>query len=507
MCRAISAICSIPRRVNASPETHDLIVVGGGAAGATCAGRLSELRPDLSIALVEAGPSDRHPLVRMPFGLVALMGSRRDWRFRSAPQAALGGRTVSIPRGRMLGGSASINSMVWFRGRADDYSHWGPGWGWDDVALVFDAVEAEMRPAPLRDPHPLSRAFGQVHGGPPDPERVSSGPFIVNLENGRRRSPVDAFLTGRAVRMVIGSEVERLLFDGHRATGIRLVGGAEMRARAGVVLCAGAIGSPVLLMRSGIGPGAVLARAGIDLLQDSPGVGENLHDHPAVAVHHEGPGSGRGLTWAQLPDWALSPFRWALTGRGPLASNTVEAGAFLAGDDGTPRWQVHFIPARLGHGKRAIGWGAGYYADVCLMQPRSRGRLTLGPDGAPVIDLGLLTDGADRAEMRQGFRLLRKLLRDAPFGRRRAPEVYPACGDDDAALDAHLDARLGTAYHPVGTCGIGRVVDRILAVQGLEHLWVADASVMPRITSANTNAPSIMIGYRGAQMVADALRA
>ncbi|MEM7641336.1 MAG: GMC family oxidoreductase N-terminal domain-containing protein [Pseudomonadota bacterium] len=492
--------------MNGSPETHDLIVVGGGAAGATCAGRLAELRPDLSIAVIEAGPSDRHPLVRMPFGLVALMGSARDWRFRSTPQAALGGRRVAVPRGRMLGGSASINSMVWFRGRSDDYRHWGPGWDWGDVTPAFDAVEAAMRPAPLRDPHPLSRALGRVHGGPPVPDRVSSGPFVVNMENGRRRSPVDAFLMKRPARIVTGAQVDRLILDEGRATGVVLTDGRRLRARAGVVLSAGAIGSPVVLMRSGLGPGAVLAAAGIEVRRDLPEVGGNLHDHPAVAVHHEGPGSGRGLTLAQMPEWGLAPFRWLLTGRGPLASNTVEAGAFLADGDGPPRWQVHFIPARLGHGRRPIGWGAGYYADVCLMQPRSRGRLTLAPDGEPAIDLGLLSDVADRDDVRQGLRMLRRFLGKAPFGGRRAPEVFPACDDSDAALDAHIDARLGTAYHPVGTCGIGRVVDRDLGVTGATGLWVADASVMPRITSANTNAPSIMIGYRAARIVAGRLR-
>lgn len=505
MCRATSAICSTRSRVSGSPETHDLIVVGGGAAGATCAGRLAELRPDLSIAVIEAGPSDRHPLVQIPFGLVALMGSRRDWRFRSTPQAALDGRCVSVPRGRMLGGSASINSMVWLRGRADDYAHWGPDWGWADVAPAFEAVETAIRPAPLRDPHPLSLALAERHGGPPTPERVSSGPFIVNIARDRRRSPVDAFLAGRPVRVVTDRQVDRLIIEDGRAKGVVLEDGRRIGARAGVVLSAGAIGSPTVLMQSGLGPGAVLAAAGRDVRRELPGVGDNLHDHPAIAVHHEGPGSGRGLTLGQLPGWAVAPIRWVLAGRGPLASNTVEAGAFLADGDGPPRWQVHFIPARLGHGPRAIGWGAGYYADICLMQPRSRGRLTLGPDGAPEIDLGLLADDRDRAEMRQGLRVLRAFLRDAPFGRRRAPEVFPAGGEDDAALDRHLTARLGTAYHPVGTCGIGAVVTPGLRAHGLDNLWVADASVMPRITSANTNAPSIMIGYRAAGMVSAAL--
>ena len=473
-------------------ETHDILVVGGGAAGATLAGRLARMGRD--VAVLEAGPSDRHPLVSMPFGLVWLMGSRRDWRFESAPQAALGGRRIKVPRGRMLGGSASINSMVWFRGLPEDYAAWGRGWAWDDVAPAFEAVEAEMRPAPLVRPHPLSRALAEVHGAPPEPGRVSSGPFVVNMERGRRRSPVRAFLDGAGARVLTGAEVAGLVIADGRARGVRLSDGREMRARGGVVLCAGAIGSPVLLLRAGLG---------------GDGVGRNLHDHPGVAVHHEGAGSGYGLTPTQLPRWGLAPFAWALAGRGPFASNTVEAGAFLPlRDGGPPEVQVHFLPCRLGHGARAIGWGAGYYADVCVMRPRSRGRLTLGNDGAPRIDLGLLSDGRDRDDLRAGLRALRRLLDAAPFGARRAAEVFPGRGAaDDAALDAHIDARTGTAYHPVGTCAIGAVVDARLRVRGVDGLWVADASVMPSITSANTNAPSIMIGWRGAGMVADALGA
>ncbi|UWQ21145.1 GMC family oxidoreductase [Jannaschia sp. W003] len=471
-------------------ETHDILVVGGGAAGATLAGQLSRTR---DVVLLEAGPGDRHPLVSMPFGLVWLMGSRRDWRYRSAPQTALGGRRIAIPRGRMLGGSASINSMVWFRGRRDDYDAWGPGWGWDDVAPAFEAVEREMRPGPLPDPHPLGRALAGVHGAPPDPERVSSGPFRVNMERGRRRSPVRAFLAGSPARVVANAEVAEILVSHGRATGVRLADGRRIGARAGVVLCAGAIGSPTLLLRAGLG---------------GPGVGRNLHDHPGVMVHHEGPGSGRGLTLAQMPLWAAAPFDWMLRGRGPLASNTVEAGAFLPlRPGGPPEVQVHFLPCRVGHGARAIGWGAGYYADVCVMRPRSRGRLTLDAAGAPVIDLGLLTDPADRKTLRAGLRALRRLLATAPFGRRRAPEVCPGPeAEDDAALDAHIDARAGTAYHPVGTCALGDVCDPRLRVRGVEGLWVADASVMPRITSANTNAPSIMIGWRGARIIEEDTR-
>lgn len=497
-------------------DESDIIIVGGGAAGATLAGRLAETTR-LSITLLEAGPGDRHPLVQMPFGLVWLMGSGRDWRFRSTPQAALGGRQVTVPRGRMLGGSASINSMVWFRGLPDDYAAWGLGdWSPQGVAAEFNQIEARMRVSRDRETHALSRALGQVfpQGPVPDPARESAGVFACNLAAGRRWSPVDAFLRpnlGR-VRVETGAVVDKVLVEGGRAVGARLIDGRTLHARCGIVLSAGAVASPAILMRSGLGPAGHLRDLGIAVLRDVPGIGANLHDHPAVGLFHEGPRSGRGLTLAQLPRWALDALRWPLTGRGAFASNTVEAGAFLRSDGqpGPPDVQVHFLPARIGHRGRAIGWGAGYYADVCVMQPASRGALTLAskdPRQAPVIDLGLLSNSIDLDKLIAGFRRLRSLLADAPFGPARAPEVWP--GPDvqsDAALADYIRGHLGTAYHPVGTVGMGGADAALtprLKVRGLDGLWVADASVMPRITSANTNAPSILIGHRAATFIAD----
>ncbi|MEO1000793.1 MAG: GMC oxidoreductase, partial [Pseudomonadota bacterium] len=382
------------------------------------------------------------------------------------------------------------------------------------VMPAFEAVEAAIRPERLPDPHPLSTAFGEtLPGAAPSPEAESAGIFRVNMVMGRRNSAADAFLrpAGDRVAVRTGREVARITLSEGRATGIETRDGARIAARAGVILSAGAIETPMILMRSGLGPAATLRARGIEVAREMDGVGANLHDHPAVALHHAGPGSGYGLTPAQLPLWAFAPVDYALRGRGRLASNTVEAGAFLAsGGTGAPDCQVHFIPCRIGHAGRAIVWGAGYTADVCVSRPASRGRLGMAGPFEPEIDLGLLSDPADLATLRAGVRRLRALLAAAPFGRRRAPEVFPGpevAGDD--ALDTFIRARAGTSYHPVGSVRMGGAeapVTAELALRGTEALWVADCSVMPAITSANTNAPAMMIGWRAGEMVARATR-
>ncbi|MEM7722027.1 MAG: GMC family oxidoreductase N-terminal domain-containing protein [Pseudomonadota bacterium] len=488
----------------------DIIVVGAGSAGCALAARLVEA--GLRVLILEAGGSDAHPLVKLPFGLVWLMGSRRDWALRSTPQAALDGRRISIPRGKMVGGSGSINSMVWFRGRRQDYADWAlPNWSVDDVWRDFDQVEAHLTPARLPDPHPLSMALeaGFPEGARrPDPEQGSGGVFHTNMRHGRRWSAADAFLrpavrTGR-LTLRCHAPVDRIEIASGEARAVILTDGTRLEAAKGVVLSAGAVSSPAILMRSGLGPGAHLQALGIHVERDIPGIGANLHDHPAIALHHAGPGSGYGLEWGQLPAWALAPLIWALKRKGRLSSNTVEAGAFLrvSDDTGTPECQVHFLPAKLGWQGRAITWGAGYYADIGICQPRSRGTLRLAtsnPHVPPEIDLNLLSHPDDMALLIRAVRRLRALLDDAPFGPRRAPEAFPGRDvQSDEALAAHIRARAGTAYHPVGTVAMGpdAPLDDTGALRGIGGLWVADASVMAKITSANTNAPAMMIGHR-----------
>ncbi|MEM9872502.1 MAG: GMC family oxidoreductase N-terminal domain-containing protein [Pseudomonadota bacterium] len=493
----------------------DHIVVGGGSAGCAVAARLAE-RPGASVLVIEAGPSDRDIRVKVPFALVNLLRSdRRNWKRATVPMASAGGRRVSVPRGKMLGGSGSINSMVWFRGCRADFDAWGlPEWDSATVWRAFDAVEAQMKPVRLPHPHPLSEAFGGVFpandpSAPPSPERQSAGVFHCNMQNGARWSAADGFLRRSGAAVLTGAEVARIRFEGARATGVELRDGRTLAARAGVVLSAGSIESPMILMRSGIGPGADLQAAGIAVRRDAPGVGANLHDHPGFGLHFKGAGSGYGLTLAQLPAWALSPFRWFLSRTGRLTSNTVEAGAFynVSGGD-APDIQTHFLPFLMGWQGRSIIWGAGYFADVCLCQPRSRGQLRMGRDPfAPLIDLNLFGDDRDLDMMVTGVKRLRQILATAEFGPRRAPEVFPGEDTTGDALRETIRMRAGTAYHPVGTVALGGPLDAQGAVKGTQNLWVADASVMPRITTANTNAPSMMIGWQiGGHVAAQAQR-
>ncbi|MEM6372336.1 MAG: GMC family oxidoreductase N-terminal domain-containing protein [Pseudomonadota bacterium] len=482
----------------------DHIVVGGGSAGCAVAARLAE-QPDTQVCVIEAGPSDRDLRVKVPFGLVSLMRSDvRNWKRETVPMAPAGGRKIGVPRGRMLGGSGSINSMVWFRGTRADFDAWAmPGWDSDTVWAAFDAVEARMTPARLPHPHPLSEAFGTVFAAndpaaPPTPERESAGVFHCNMKNGARWSAADGFLRPSGATTLTGAEVAHIRFDGGRACGVTLRDGRILTARAGVVLSAGSIESPMILMRSGIGPGADLRDAGIEVRVDAPCVGANLHDHPGFGLHFAGSGSGYGLTLSQLPHWAVSPFQWLFSRSGRLTSNTVEAGAFYSvTGSATPDIQTHFLPFMLGWQGRAIVWGSGYFADVCLCQPRSRGHLRIGQDRfAPLIDLNMFADEWDLDMMVRGVARLRALLDTAELGPRRAPEAFPGAHVTADALRETIRTRAGTAYHPVGTVALGGPLDAKGAVTGVQNLWVADASVMPRITSANTNAPSMMIGWQ-----------
>ncbi|MBD0866125.1 MAG: GMC family oxidoreductase [Rhodobacteraceae bacterium] len=492
---------------------HDYLVIGGGSAGCVVAAELAR-REAGTVMVVEAGPSEHHPLVSIPFGLIWLLGSRRDWAYRSAPMHAVGGRTIAIPRGRMVGGSGAINSMVWFRGRRSDFDGWNvPGWAWSDVEPAFEAVEIHLKPSRMDDPHVLTKGLASMLGAKgqtiPTPEYESAGVVTNNVVRGRRNSAATAFLRPRTeVEVRTGCEVDALIWSGDRVSGVRLVDGGEIKAAKGVVLSSGSIGSPSILMRSGVGPQDHLSRLGIDARIEAPEVGENLHDHPGTGLHFEGSGTGYGLELAQWPAWAWAPFRYVLTRTGRLASPTVEGSAFFnaRGDDAEPDVQSHFIPFYLDWQGRKYPLKSGYFADVCLCRPKSRGSLRLMSKearAAPIIDLGLLRDDSDLETLTAGIERLRALLAKADFGPRRAVEAHPGPDVTGTALKDHIRGNAGTAYHPVGTLRLGGPVTARLRVDGTENLWVADASVMPQVTSANTNAPSMMIGWKAAEFIAE----
>ena len=493
---------------------HDFVVIGAGSAGCAVAEGLVSNGAG-SVLVIEAGPSDRWPLVRMPFGLVWMMGGRRDWQYKSAPQDGLGGRSIAIPRGRMVGGSGSINSMVWFPGQASDYDTWNvAGWSWADVAPAFETLEDRIAPAQFEGAHPLTQQLSRLVGGndttPPSPERESAGVFRFNMRNGRRWSAADAFLRpaiAKGAQLVQSSPVERIEVSGDRASAVILADGTKVTARKGIVLSAGAIGTPELLLRSGIGPADDLRSAGVDPRVDLPGVGQNLHDHPGVGLHFHGPGSGYGLTPSLAHKWMSAPLQWALTRTGVFASPTVEGGAFFAseGPGAEPDIQTHFIPFFMPLKGSKYQIGQGYFADACLCRPKSRGALRITKSGLD-IDLGLFSDDFDLDRLTKGLTRLRHLMAKADFGPMKAPEVKPGPDVPDDNLKDFVRANAGTAYHPVGTMQMGEgdaPVTPRLKVRGLDGLWVADASIMPSVTSANTNAPSMMIGHRAGKIISE----
>lgn len=528
----------------------DYVIVGAGSSGAVLANRLSA-DPAQRVCLVEAGPADRSPFITMPLGVMKLSKDRRlNWLFTSAPQVALDGRQISIPRGRVLGGSSAINGMIYIRGHRADYDGWAgagcTGWGYDDVLPYFRRSEGNSRPdidarfhgtkgelsvSDLRDPSPVDRRFllaaEQLQLRPcPDfnlAEPEGMGIYQVTQKDGRRHSTAAAFLAGIRTRpnlcILTGAEVLRLTLSQGRATGLVLRrNGAEhtVTARGEVILSAGAIGSPDILIRSGVGPAAQIAGFGGVVLQDLPGVGQNLQDHvDCMVICKSRSREPYGLSIAALPRLLREGLAWGLARRGMLASNMVEAGGFARSSPAEPRpdIQFHIIPGRKSHRGRMIEWGHGVSLHTCVLRPESRGSVTRkSQTGAPVIDLGLLTAEADMQRLLRGIGLARSILRQPPMADLGLTEVIPGAGlTDETALRGYVRANARTVYHPVGTCAMGTgplaVTDPRLRVRGVAGLRIVDCSIMPTIVSGNTNAPAIMIAEKAADLIREDRRA
>ncbi|MGB3553678.1 MAG: GMC family oxidoreductase N-terminal domain-containing protein [Jannaschia sp.] len=515
----------------------DYVIVGGGSAGCVMAARLSE-DPSCSVLLLEAGGRGRNPLLHIPAGLPEVLGNRiADWGYETAPQPALDGRRLRYPRGRVLGGSSGINAMCYARGDLSDYDSWGQGWSGAEALHFFKASEThsggvsqwhgEDGPLHVTRPswtHPATARYleaGQQAGHRlvedfPAPDHDGVGRFDTTTHRGLRCSAARAYLP-RSVRgrpnltILTGRSVAAVLFDGMRAAGLRLVDGTEVAAGREVILSAGAIGTPQILMLSGVGPADHLAEHGIAPVLDIPGVGGNLQDHLDIAcMILTRPGTAVGYAFGTAGQALAAPWAWARGRTGLLASNLAEGNGFAHSRDGLskPDIQFHFLPA-LGqdHGANR-NWGrTGVSLHACVLYPKSRGTIRLAsadPGDAPVIDPAYLSDdGHDLDVLIAAGGMAAEILSQPAFDDIRTgwhqPGTRPESREDWERL---IRARAETIYHPVGTAAMGDVTDGEGRVAGMEGLRVVDASLMPKIVGGNTNAPVIMMAERIARRMA-----
>ncbi|PKO60889.1 MAG: glucose-methanol-choline oxidoreductase [Betaproteobacteria bacterium HGW-Betaproteobacteria-18] len=531
---------------------YDYLIIGGGSAGCVLAARLSE-DPHNRVALLEAGPADSSVLIHCPAGLAVMAKfGLSGWNLNTVPQAGLNGRSGYQPRGKVLGGSSSLNAMIYTRGHPSDYDFWAaqgnPGWSYADVlpyfkksehnergADAFHGVDGPLNVMDLRSPNRFGELFVQAgeqagylrNADFNGVQQEGVGLYQVTHKYGERHSAAKAYVTPNLSRpnlkVFTGALTTRILMDGKRAVGVEYVHEGQTRrlkCRREVLLCAGAIQSPQILMLSGIGPREHLLAHQIVPIHHLPGVGQHLHDHIDVVQVVDVPKAKDlfGVSSSAAVSILKGIFEWRKQRSGMLTTNFAEAGGFIKSDpfEDIPDLQLHFVIGKLINHGRTTTLGHGFSCHVCLLRPLSRGSVRLAssdPQALPLVDPAFLSEPDDMARMVRGFKLVRHILGQsalAQFGGRELAATAKAQTDEE--IEQVIRNLADTIYHPVGSCRMGPgemdVVDAELRVHGLQGLRVVDASIMPCIVSGNTNAPVIMIAEKAADMIKqDAARA
>jgi len=536
---------------------YDYVIVGGGSGGATLAARLTE-DPGVTVCLLEAGGKGDHLLIRTPAAVVAMLpgwGKISNWAYQTVPQKGLNGRRGYQPRGKALGGSSAINAMLYVRGQREDYDGWAAqgceGWDWNSVLPYFlrsehhedgaNALHGGAGPLQVshqKSPRPISRAFVEAatrlqHREVADfnnGDNEGVGLYQVTQFHdadraGERCSAAAAYLhpvMSRANLTVITcAHATRVSLEGTRATGVHYRQGKQdkhVSAAREVILCGGAFNSPQLLQLSGIGRPQDITPHGIEVVHALEGVGQNLQDHLDFTLGYKSKDTDNfGIGARGTVNLVKHILDWRKTGRGMMATPFAEGAAFLKTDPGLdrPDIQIHFVISVVDDHARRLHPGYGYSCHVCVLRPASRGSVTLAsadPMAAPAIDPNYLADDSDLATLITGAKMSREIMQTEPMAAYQHKELFGVRdGMSDADWEQIIRARADTIYHPVGTCKMGvdpmAVVDPELRVHGMQGLRVVDASVMPTVTSGNTNAPTIMIAERAADLIkADAAR-
>ena len=528
-------------------QEFDYVVVGGGAGGCVVASRLSE-DPAITVCLLEAGGPDNSALIQAPLGFAATAAlGIHNWNYNTVPQPGLNGRRGFQPRGKVMGGSSSINAMVYTRGNRLDYAHWAelgnPGWSYEDVLPLFKRSEnsecfgatdyhgtgGPLNVSYLRSPSRINQAFldACVEQGLPQTQdyngasQFGCSPAQVTQKNGERWSAAKGYITPHLARtnltVITQAHTQRLILEGKRAVGaeyLRSGQSAQVRARREVILSGGAYGSPQLLMLSGIGPAAHLREHGINVLHDLPGVGQNLHDHITTVLIYRTQSKDNtfGFSLSGLVKIIRSIFEWRKERKGIITSNVAESQAFLFSDtnEKSPDIQLALCTGIVDDHTRKNHLGHGYTLHVTLMRPKSRGSIRLQSSNAqdgPLIDPGFLSDPRDMATLIKGTQIGFDIMQSKAFSPYRGAMLYPLERNNPVQIEQFLRNHADTEYHPCSTCKMGppsdpmAVVDSELRVYGIQHLRVADASIMPQLVSGNTNAPTIMIAEKAADMI------